>query len=124
MKNNSTYEADILVVDDTHDNLRLLAKLLMDNGYYVRPVSDGKSAIRAIQDQHPDLILLDIMMPMLDGLQATRKLRETMNIPVILVSAKSEDTDKIIGLNFGFNFNFFLLLGLWLGPTAEITLWP
>ncbi len=69
-----TYNADILVVDDTHDNLRLLSKMLIEHGYYVRPVYDGKKAISAIQDQLPDLILLDIMMPGMDGYEPRRSL--------------------------------------------------
>ena len=74
-KPNPTYNADILVVDDTCDNLRLLSKLLIEHGYYVRPVSDGKRALSAIQNQLPDLILLDIMMPGMDGYEICRHLQ-------------------------------------------------
>lgn len=101
---NPTYKADILLVDDTHDNLRLLSKLLIEHGYYVRPVSDGKKAISAILDQLPDLILLDIMMPGMDGYEVCRQLQAdelTRNIPIIFISALNETLDKVKAFSIG-----------------------
>lgn len=100
MKNeaNSSYNADILIVDDTRDNLRLLSKLLLEHGYYVRPVSDGGRAISAIRNQLPDLVLLDIMMPGIDGFAVCEMLKadeQTKNIPVIFISALNETVDKV-----------------------------
>jgi two-component system NtrC family sensor kinase len=103
-RTNATYKADILVVDDTHDNLRLLTKLLGDHGYYVRPVSDGQKAISAIQDQLPDLILLDIMMPDMDGYAVCEILKSderTRHIPVIFISSLDETTDKVKAFSVG-----------------------
>ncbi len=98
------YKADILVVDDTHDNLHLLTKLLVKYGYYVRPVSNGQKAIIAIQDQLPDLILLDILMPEMDGYEVCRRLKQdtrAKDIPVIFLSCLEEIEDKIKGFNAG-----------------------
>jgi diguanylate cyclase (GGDEF)-like protein len=103
-KENTEYSADILVVDDTHDNLRLLSKLLIEQGYYVRPVSDGRRAISAIQDQRPDLILLDIMMPCMDGYEVCQHLQQdklTSNIPIIFISALNETFDKVKAFSVG-----------------------
>ncbi len=101
---NSAYKADILVVDDTLDNLRLLSQLLIGHGYYVRPVSDGKKAISAIRNQLPDLILLDIMMPGMDGYEICQHLQEdelTRNIPIIFISALNETLDKVRAFSIG-----------------------
>jgi diguanylate cyclase (GGDEF)-like protein len=98
------HKADILVVDDTLDNLRLLSKLLMGHGYYVRPVPDGKKALSVIRDQPPDLILLDIMMPDMDGYEVCRRLQadeKTRNIPVIFISALNESFDKVKAFSIG-----------------------
>jgi diguanylate cyclase (GGDEF)-like protein len=98
------HKADILVVDDTLDNLRLLSKLLMGHGYYVRPVPDGEKALSVIRDQPPDLILLDIMMPGLDGYEVCRRLQadeKTRNIPIIFISALNESFDKVKAFSMG-----------------------
>ncbi len=97
-------KADILVIDDTRDNLRLLSKLLIDNGFYVRPVTDGKKALSAIQGQLPDLILLDIMMPDMDGYEVCRRLQadeRTRDVPVIFISALNETFDKVKAFSVG-----------------------
>ena len=106
MQNNRhpTYNADILVVDDTRDNLRLLTKLLVEHGYYARPVSNGRKAILAIRDQLPDLILLDIMMPDMDGYAVCDVLKadeRTRDIPVIFISALNETVDKVKAFSRG-----------------------
>lgn len=96
--------ADILVVDDTPDNLRLLSDLLSNNGYKVRNVTNGKMALDAAQLKPPDLILLDIMMPGIDGYEVCRQLKlkkETSQIPIIFLSAKNEVEDKIQGFGLG-----------------------
>lgn len=98
------HKADILVVDDTLDNLRLLSKLLMGHGYYVRPVPDGEKALSVIRDQPPDLVLLDIMMPGLDGYEVCRRLQadeKTRNIPIIFISALNESFDKVKAFSMG-----------------------
>ena len=106
MKNEThpIYNADILVVDDTHANLHLLSKLLIERGYYVRPVSDGKRALSAIQSQLPDLILLDIMMPGMNGYEVCQILQadeRTCNIPIIFISALDETLDKVKAFSIG-----------------------
>jgi len=97
-------KADILVVDDTRENLRLLTKLLVEHGYYVRPVSSGQKALSAIRNQLPDLILLDIMMPDLDGYAVCNQLKadeRTCDIPVIFISALEEMNDKVKAFHAG-----------------------
>jgi two-component system sensor histidine kinase/response regulator len=96
--------ADILVVDDTPDNLRLLSDLLTNNGYKVRNVTNGKMALDAAQLKPPDLILLDIMMPGIDGYEVCRQLKlkkETALIPIIFLSANNEVEDKVQGFGLG-----------------------
>lgn len=88
----------ILIVDDTPANLRLLAKILADANYIVRPARDGKSALASAQSAPPDLILLDVMMPEMDGYEVCQKLKtdeHTANIPVIFISALDDVQDKV-----------------------------
>jgi Response regulators consisting of a CheY-like receiver domain and a winged-helix DNA-binding domain len=91
----------ILVVDDDKEIVNAIGKLLSLEGYEVEKAYDGLEALETLMNQTIHLILLDIMMPKLDGLSATMKIRDKKNIPIILLSAKSEDTDKIIGLSMG-----------------------
>ena len=91
----------ILVVDDDKEIVDSISIFLQNDGYYVIKAYDGMEAMERLNDNEVHLILLDIMMPKMDGIKALLKIREKRNIPVILVSAKSEDTDKIIGLNMG-----------------------
>lgn len=98
------YQADILVVDDTPDNLRLLIRILQKNGYKVRPVTNGFSAIDAIQSSVPDLILLDIMMPDINGYELCQKLKlqpQFREIPIIFISALEEGIDKAKAFEVG-----------------------
>ncbi|MEG4996199.1 adenylate/guanylate cyclase domain-containing protein [Microcoleus sp. B4-D4] len=98
------YQADILVVDDTPDNLRLLIRILQKNGYKVRPVTNGVSAIDAIQSSVPDLILLDIMMPDIDGYELCKKLKSQpkfKEIPIIFLSALEEGINKAQAFEVG-----------------------
>ena len=92
------YKAEILVVDDNHDNLRLLTDMLMKKGYYVRPVSDGNLAISAAMQRIPDLILLDILMPEVDGFEVCKQLKSddrTRQVPVIFITGLNRLNDKI-----------------------------
>ena len=94
-------KANILVVDDDKEIVESIVIYLQNEGYKVFKAYDGLEALDVLMQQQIQLIVLDIMMPKLDGIKATLKIREEYNIPIILLSAKSEDTDKIIGLNIG-----------------------
>ena len=94
-------EARILVVDDDREIAGAIEKLLVKEGYVVVKAYDGLQALDALVGGNIQLILLDIMMPRLDGLSTTMKIREKQNIPIIILSAKSEDSDKILGLSMG-----------------------
>lgn len=91
----------ILVVDDDKAILFSMSKLLEYEGYEVWKAQDGIEALNLFTEFTPDLIILDIMMPKLDGISALMKIRETSHIPVIILSAKSEDSDKVYGLSMG-----------------------
>lgn len=91
----------ILVCDDDKDIVSALEIYLSSEGYHVIKTYHGGQAVQAAQEQEVDLILMDVMMPELDGIRATLKLREKSNVPIILLTAKSEDRDKILGLNIG-----------------------
>ena len=91
----------ILVADDEAE-IRSLLKLYLENeGYSVVEAVDGLEAMEKLKSDKPDLCVLDIMMPGMDGYQVLRKLREDSNIPVIILSAKDADSEKILGLNLG-----------------------
>ena len=91
----------ILIADDEAE-IRSLLKLYLENeGYEVFEAEDGAQAIILIAEKKPDLCILDIMMPEIDGYQVLKKLREDSNIPVIILSAKDADSEKILGLNLG-----------------------
>jgi DNA-binding response OmpR family regulator len=91
----------ILVVDDDKDIVGAIAKLLELEGYSVVKAYDGLEALEKLTENSIQLILIDVMMPRLDGLSTLMKIRESKNIPVIILSAKSEDSDKILGLSMG-----------------------
>jgi PleD family two-component response regulator len=100
----SAHQNDILVVDDTPANLRLLFRLLTEQGYRVRAVSSGANALESIQQALPDLILLDIMMPEMNGYQVSEQLKRderTRDIPIIFVSAMDEVQDKVMAFRAG-----------------------
>ena len=92
---------NILVVDDDRDIVESIAIFLANENYKILKAYDGLEAIEILNDNEVHLMILDIMMPKLDGIKTLIKLRESKNIPVILLSAKSEDTDKIFGLAAG-----------------------
>lgn len=91
----------VLVCDDDKAILDSIEIYLKLEGYETVRASNGKEAVEAVKSQPIHCVILDIMMPGMDGLTATLKMREKYNIPIILLSAKSEDTDKITGLGFG-----------------------
>lgn len=91
----------ILVVDDDREIVGAIAIVLEREGYTVRRAYDGLVAVEQALDPAVRLILIDVMMPKLDGLSALMRIREKRNLPVIVLSAKSEDTDKILGLSMG-----------------------
>lgn len=92
---------NILVVDDDKEIVESIEIFLRNEGYNIYKAYNGIEALDVLVNKDVHLILMDIMMPKLDGIKATIKIREEKNIPIILVSAKSEDTDKIMGLNIG-----------------------
>ena len=92
---------NVLVVDDDKEIVDAIDIYLRNEGINVIKAYDGIQAIEALMENEVHLILMDIMMPKMDGLRTTMKIREEKNIPIILISAKSEDTDKILGLNMG-----------------------
>ena len=92
---------NVLVCDDDKAILESIRIYLDNEGYNVITASDGAQALEKIEGNDIHCVVLDIMMPRLDGLKATLKIREKHNFPIILLSAKSEDTDKITGLGFG-----------------------
>ena len=96
---------NILVCDDEKDIVSALTIYLTTAGYQVFPAYDGTEALDLLRREDIHLVLLDIMMPKLDGIAALTRLREASNVPVILLTAKSEDTDKIQGLNLGADDN-------------------
>ena len=89
----------VLVVDDDREIVRAIAILLEKEGYQVLKAYDGMQALELIAEQKVHLVIMDVMMPKLDGLSAVLKIRERKNIPIIVLSAKSEDTDKVLGLS-------------------------
>lgn len=100
------YKADILIVDDKPENLRLLATMLDSRGYEIRTAINGKLCLRAAKAIVPDLILLDINMPDLNGYEVCQQLREatpTQNVPIIFLSALSEPLDKVKAFQSGGN---------------------
>ena len=91
----------ILVCDDDQQIVDAIDIYLTGEGFQVVKAYDGYEALELIEKQSVDLMIVDVMMPGLDGIRTTLKVRETSSIPIIILSAKSEDTDKILGLNIG-----------------------
>ena len=91
----------ILVVDDDTNICELLRLYLTKEGYQVTTANDGEEGLDKFNQVKPDMVLLDVMMPGMDGITAMTRLRQSRNLPVILLTAKSEDTDKVLGLNMG-----------------------
>ena len=91
----------ILVCDDDKEIVEAIEIYLTQEGYEVLKAYDGEEAIQTLKKEHVDLLIIDVMMPKLDGIRATLKIREENSLPIIILSAKSEDADKILGLNIG-----------------------
>lgn len=101
MRDNQEKNINILVCDDDHEIANAIEIYLRNEGYNVFKAYDGLQALEVIRKENLHLVIMDVMMPGLDGIQTTVRLREEKNIPVIMLSAKSEDYDKITGLNVG-----------------------
>ncbi|WP_352397674.1 response regulator transcription factor [[Clostridium] aminophilum] len=91
----------ILVCDDDKQIVEAIEIYLSSEGYRILKAYDGKEALEVLKESDVNLIILDVMMPGLDGIRTTMKIRENSSIPIIILSAKSEDNDKILGLNIG-----------------------
>ena len=96
-----TINPTILVVDDEETIREVVRRYLEREGYHVKEAADGYEALRIIQDDPPSLIVLDLMLPGIDGLSLTQHLRQDRQIPIIMLTAKSEDNDRIRGLDLG-----------------------
>ena len=93
--------ANILICDDDVDIVSALKIYLSNEDYKIYTAFTGKQALDCVREHDIDLVLMDVMMPEMDGIEATAKLREEYNIPVVLLTAKSESSDKVLGLNVG-----------------------
>lgn len=91
----------ILVVDDDRPSLKMTAFLLKEEGYTVFTADNGRDALQMIDDKTPDLLILDVMMPGIDGWEVTRHLRRSTTLPIIILSAKGETSDRVYGLDLG-----------------------
>jgi len=91
----------VLVVDDDAPSVKMISFLLREEGYDVVTASNGIEAMRAVEQGAPDLIILDVMMPHMDGLQVCRRIRQSTNLPIIILSAKGETADRVLGLELG-----------------------
>ena len=91
----------ILVCDDDKEIVDAIDIYLTGEGFHILKAYDGYDALKILETEHADLMVIDVMMPGLDGIRTTLKVRETSSIPIIILSAKSEDSDKILGLNIG-----------------------
>ena len=92
---------NILICDDQPDIVNALKIYLAPEGYHLLTAADGRQAVEAVRNQEVHLVLLDVMMPIMDGIRALEQIRSFSNIPVILLTAKSETEDKVLGLNAG-----------------------
>lgn len=92
---------NVLVCDDDKEIVEVIEIYLRQEGYNVLKAYDGQEAIKVLDSTEVDLLIIDVMMPKLDGIRATLKIREKNSLPIIILSAKSEDADKILGLNVG-----------------------
>lgn len=93
--------ANILVVDDEGIVREIVERYLIRDGYSVRSAADGDAALRLAQEQMPDLVVLDLMLPLVDGVEVCRRLRAEGDVPIIMLTAKGDETDRIVGLSVG-----------------------
>ncbi len=101
MLNSENRKETLLIVDDDHQLQQLLTKYLGEQGYVTTAVGDGEEMDRWLESHHPDLIILDLMLPGEDGLSLARRIHQQGNIPIIMLSARGEEMDRIIGLEVG-----------------------
>jgi len=92
---------NILVCDDDKEIVEAIEIYLSQEGYRILKAYDGEEVLKVMKSEKVDLLIIDVMMPKLDGIRTTLKIRENENMPIIILSAKSEDADKILGLNVG-----------------------
>ena len=92
---------NVLIVDDDKEIVDAIEIYLLQEGYKVEKAYDGEQALEILHNKKIDLMVIDVMMPKLDGIRATFQVRKTSSIPIIILSAKTEDADKILGLNVG-----------------------
>ena len=93
--------AKVLVVDDEASIVNIISYNLKKEGYEVITAEDGENGLELALSESPDLILLDIMMPRMDGYEVCRKVREKSNVPIIMLTARADEVDKVIGLEMG-----------------------
>src|SRR5688500_19346286 len=93
--------ATILVVEDERDLNNLVRRHLEDEGHRVVQAFDGQAAVQAAQAEHPDLVILDWMLPRLDGLEVCRRIRRESIVPILILTARSEEVDRVLGLEVG-----------------------
>ena len=91
----------ILIVDDEKNIVDIIAFNLKKEGYTVITATDGEEGVQKAMEENPDLILLDIMMPKMDGYEVCKKIREKKNTPIIMLTARAEELDKVLGLELG-----------------------
>jgi len=91
----------ILIVDDESAILQTLRFNLERNGYAVATAGDGRTAVALAGSEHPDLIIMDIMLPVLDGIEACKEIRKTSNVPIIMLTARDQEIDKVLALELG-----------------------
>src|SRR5512133_2003111 len=91
----------ILLVEDTHELAKLVHAELITNGYAVTLAEDGEQALRLFAETNPDLVILDWMLPKIDGLEVLRRIRQNSAVPVLMLTARREETDRVIGLEVG-----------------------
>lgn len=97
----SEWPMRILVVDDDFPSVKMIAFLLREEGYTVLAANDGPEALRIVDEEMPDLVILDVMMPGMDGLEVCRRIRRITDLPIIFLSARGETTDRVAGLDVG-----------------------
>jgi len=93
--------ADLLVVDDDRKITNLLRRALRAEGYEVRTANDGSAGLACVRERQPDLVVLDLLMPGMDGLEVCRRLRDESDVPILILTAKDETADRVQGLDSG-----------------------
>ncbi len=91
----------VLLVDDDEKLLKLLREYMEDYGFQVHTLADGSTVVQILREESPDIVILDIMLPKKDGLEVLREIRKEFSLPVIMLTAKGEDADRIVGLELG-----------------------